>query len=116
MAPEQIADAKSVGPPADVFALGAMLYECLAGEPAFEAATRMMRAPDAARATGEVDLALSVVPGVTSWTALTGAVFWGAACAGRARLNVVMTRRMGAQTRATVRYMRGFSPAHAYDW
>src|SRR5262249_41050417 len=33
MAPEQMADAKSVGPEADVFALGAILYECLAGVP-----------------------------------------------------------------------------------
>src|SRR5204862_2710363 len=35
MAREQIADSKSAGPPADVFALGAILYECLAGVPAF---------------------------------------------------------------------------------
>jgi hypothetical protein len=35
MAPEQMNDARSVGPPADVFSLGAILYECLAGEPAF---------------------------------------------------------------------------------
>src|SRR5579883_2419445 len=35
MAPEQMADAKSAGPAADVFALGAVLYECLAGVPAF---------------------------------------------------------------------------------
>jgi serine/threonine protein kinase len=35
MAPEQMRDAKTVGPPADVFALGAILYECLAGVPAF---------------------------------------------------------------------------------
>jgi formylglycine-generating enzyme required for sulfatase activity len=37
MAPEQMYDAKSVGPAADVFALGAILYECFAGRPAFEA-------------------------------------------------------------------------------
>ncbi len=36
MAPEQIANAASVGPAADVFALGAVLHECLAGRPAFE--------------------------------------------------------------------------------
>ena len=35
MAPEQMEDARRVGPPADVFALGAVLYECLAGKPAF---------------------------------------------------------------------------------
>ncbi|HZV01700.1 MAG TPA: serine/threonine-protein kinase, partial [Planctomycetota bacterium] len=35
MPPEQMRDAKSVGPPADVFALGAILLECLAGRPAF---------------------------------------------------------------------------------
>src|SRR5207302_10265075 len=37
MAPEQAVDAKSVGPEADVFALGAIVFECLAGRPAFEA-------------------------------------------------------------------------------
>jgi serine/threonine-protein kinase len=31
MAPEQMQDAASVGPPADVYSLGAILYECLAG-------------------------------------------------------------------------------------
>ncbi|MBI3724766.1 serine/threonine protein kinase, partial [bacterium] len=37
MAPEQMNDAKHVGPPTDVFALGSMLYECLTGEKAFDA-------------------------------------------------------------------------------
>src|SRR5437588_169650 len=37
--PEQWADAKSVGPSADVFALGAIVYECLAGRPAFQGET-----------------------------------------------------------------------------
>ena len=41
MSPEQMEDAKSAGPPADIFALGAVLYECLAGRPAFEGETRL---------------------------------------------------------------------------
>jgi TPR repeat protein len=36
---EQMRDAPSVGPAADVFALGAVLHECLAGKPAFDGET-----------------------------------------------------------------------------
>jgi tetratricopeptide (TPR) repeat protein len=36
MAPEQIDDSKNVGPGADVYALGAILYECLTGTKAFD--------------------------------------------------------------------------------
>ena len=39
MAPEQMHDAKRVGPPADVFGLGAILFECLSGQPAYPGQT-----------------------------------------------------------------------------
>jgi tetratricopeptide (TPR) repeat protein len=41
MAPEQGLDAKSAGPEADVFSLGAILYECLAGRPAFQGSSAL---------------------------------------------------------------------------
>ena len=41
MSPEQIRDSKSVGPECDVFALGAILFECVTGKPAFPSASQV---------------------------------------------------------------------------
>jgi serine/threonine-protein kinase len=63
LAPEQLEDASKAGPPADVFALGAVLYECLAGRPAFPGATVLEMLARAAAA----DLAPIGSPSVPAW-------------------------------------------------
>ncbi len=49
LAPEQMDDSKHVGPQADVFALGAIVYECLAGEPPFQGAGPSAKLANTAR-------------------------------------------------------------------
>jgi hypothetical protein len=64
---EQMTDSKTVGPPADVFALGAILYECFAGAPAFEGET----VAEVASKIGSGELAplVRARPSVPGWLA-----------------------------------------------
>ncbi len=67
MAPEQMEHAKTAAPPADVFALGAIIYECLAGRPAFPGETVL----DVVTRAGEarVETLDAVTPPVPPWLA-----------------------------------------------
>ncbi len=65
MAPEQLKDAKSVGPAADVFALGAILYECLTGRPTFVGETVVLVL--ARIASGEVEPLARLRPDAPPW-------------------------------------------------
>src|SRR2546423_12521791 len=65
MHPEQLDDAKHVGPAADVFALGAILYECLAGAPAFPGRGDLARL--ARLAKGDRTPLRELCPDVPAW-------------------------------------------------
>ena len=67
MPPEQMADSKSVDARSDVFSLGAILYECLAGAPAFQGDDVM--AVLARVDAGDVTPVRSSRPEVPAWLA-----------------------------------------------
>src|SRR5207302_664260 len=67
MPPEQMDDAKRAGPAADVFALGAILYEMLAGQRAFQGSTTMEIVGNVAN--GRVTPLARARPDVAPWLA-----------------------------------------------
>ncbi|HZU97860.1 MAG TPA: serine/threonine-protein kinase [Planctomycetota bacterium] len=69
MPAEQMRDAKSVGPEADVFALGAILYECLAGRPAFAGET--LGALIKSVASGATEPLARLAPATPGWLVAT---------------------------------------------
>lgn len=69
MAPEQLRDASRVGPTADVFALGAVIYECVTGQPPFDAPTYVELIARIARA--ERPGVRSLRKGVPAWLVRT---------------------------------------------
>lgn len=69
MPPEQFADARSVGPPADVFALGVVLYECLAGESPFPSDS--IHARLAAALAGRIKPLKTLCPAAPGWLCQT---------------------------------------------
>jgi serine/threonine-protein kinase len=67
MAPEQAADAKSAGPAADVFSLGAIIYELLAGDSPFRGEGQLDVLAKSRR--GEFEPLTSANPDVPRWLA-----------------------------------------------
>ncbi|MGE0710644.1 MAG: protein kinase [Planctomycetota bacterium] len=70
MAPEQARNAKRAGPPADVFAWGAVIYEALTGGPAFPGPEPLTRLAQAER--GDFDPLRARCPDAPRW--LEGAI------------------------------------------
>jgi tRNA A-37 threonylcarbamoyl transferase component Bud32 len=66
-APELLSDAKAAGPPADVFAVGAILYECLAGSVPYPGSTVLEIASRAAR--GDFEPLANTAPSTPAWLA-----------------------------------------------
>jgi serine/threonine-protein kinase len=67
MPPEQMTDTRLVGPASDVFSLGAILYECLSGEPAFHAGSMVELLAKAA--SGSYEALGKVRPDAPAWLA-----------------------------------------------
>ncbi len=67
MPPEQMTDTRLVGPASDVFSLGAILYECLSGEPAFHAGSMIELLAKAA--SGSFEALRRVRPDAPAWLA-----------------------------------------------
>ena len=67
MPPEQMTDTRLVGPASDVFSLGAILYECLSGEPAFHAGSMVELLAKAA--SGSFEALRKVRPDAPAWLA-----------------------------------------------
>jgi formylglycine-generating enzyme required for sulfatase activity len=65
--PEQLRETKEAGPPADVFALGAVLYECLTGQRAFGGETTIAVLERVER--GDFTQVRAVRPEVPEWLA-----------------------------------------------
>jgi len=67
MAPEQLEDAKNIGPAADVFSLGALIYECASGREPFLAGSAMQRV--SLVLAGDYPPLPSLVSGLPIWLA-----------------------------------------------
>jgi len=110
MAPEQLAGASDIGPAADLHAVGAILYELLAGRPPFEGATH---AVVAAKILNESPPALTdVAPGVPrALAALTEALLAKDPAARPAPAESVRETLLAPDAQTSVRQLRAGLPA-----